>query len=408
MAINNFTVRSILLVALLFVPFTALRFGFLGVGEILIAVAFVLYIIQGKARIKLYQPARPVLFFWFSFLIVSILGMAVNGLLFGFQSGRPGTGFFDFFSYFFVFLTLLMFSDERLFPGNAGLIFFRKLFFVWGAIFSILLFLSFFYPTVLGFKLRYHRFFSPLVDNIHQAASITCAMTFVMFALVSQCEHFLKKLSAVLMGFLFSVMAIQSGSTKAFLGVVVGSVAVLLFLLTYRTSGRSKSYINLIVLFFSAVFFVFVMSIFFEDVAAFAVKFFNENDGGHARESLYSSGFKHGLSSFLVGYGPGSHAPYASGFSDAHNTVLTVFLQAGVIGVALLFWLLLRIFSYARESYFLVGALVSIAMYVIGGDILRRLPIWIILMGIVYISQSQSRPVASRRQIVTAEQSPTS
>ena len=181
-------------------------------------------------------------------------------------------------------------------------------------------------------------------------------------------------------------MAIGSGSTKALMGVVVGGGISLVALLFYRPGEQHRpaiKFVMVVFVFFAA--FVFVIAN-FSYFNGFLERFFLENDGGGARAILYRSGFNHAIESFLVGYGPGSHAPYGPFFSDAHNTLLTVMLQSGFLGLFSFFILIVVLLYRSADNFFLLGALSSALMYIIGGDVMRRLPIWILLLGISYLA----------------------
>jgi hypothetical protein len=52
-------------------------------------------------------------------------------------------------------------------------------------------------------------------------------------------------------------------------------------------------------------------------------------------------------------------------------------------------------------NFALFGAIAAIGMYIIGGDILRRLPIWIILVGLYYFSLYQ--PWSSRTKNISGK-----
>lgn len=397
MKIGFSSIRHILLVAFAFIPFTSLRLSFFGVGELLISVSFFLFILVTGARFRISKIIFPYFMFWVPFLLLMFLGVANNVIFLNSSSGRQFSGFFDYFSYIFIVLTILMLSDERLYSGSSAPKFFGDVFLIWGVLYSLLYILSLFFASIFGFNLRYYDFFSPLVDNVHQAASMTCALTFVMFFFMAKSTGLLWRSVYLMLGLLFLRMALESGSTKAFMGIVFGSGIALFFLIFYRESARGRIYFNAMSCIFVLMSLLIFSALYFEELAKVAVAFFVENDQSHAREALYLNGVRHGMESFFVGYGPGSHAPYGSGFNDAHNTVLTVFLQGGIIPVFLLVICFLRMFLAVKGTLFLVSALAAISMYFLGGDILRRLPIWVILIGISYLSQCSAKEVDNRR-----------
>jgi ABC-type arginine transport system permease subunit len=108
---------------------------------------------------------------------------------------------------------------------------------------------------------------------------------------------------------------------------------------------------------------------------------------GGARGVLYSKGVMIGLTSPIFGLGPGGHIFNDKMFYDAHQTQLTIFLQAGLCGLIFYLLLMFKIIRAYSYSSALLACLCAISIYSFGGDILRRLPIWLILLLIYYASQ---------------------
>lgn len=380
-------VPAILFWGFFFTPFTSLRFGFVGPGEILIFMAVVLTLFTSHGRLSIDGRIHILTGFWALFLPVSLCGLFYNSLVLGFASGQPFSPAFDFLAYSFVLFSILIVGHLARNDQISATSFFTKLFSLWAVTYTVLYGLSFVTPSILGMPLRYYHFFSPLVDNVHQAASITCAMAFIMLFLAFKVRTILVvRLLYLGAAVLFAKMALDSGSTKAFLGVLFGAVASGVFLVVFRSSGRNGAVFNIIMLTALAAgtsIYVIAKGDLVFDVAT---RFFMENDGGGARDALYTVGFEHGLNSILVGYGPGSHAPFGGSFSDAHNTTLTVFLQGGLIGVIALVVMAARFAKEVAVSFALIGGATAIGMYFLGGDILRRLPTWIMMTGIIYFA----------------------
>ena len=185
-------------------------------------------------------------------------------------------------------------------------------------------------------------------------------------------------------------MAVTSGSTKALLGIVVGSIICIAHFIGYRPIGRGRAIINITTFFITVIFLTIFLFLYKDELIYLAIQFFTENDGADgSRQRIYTSAFENGLNSPLIGFGPGAHVPYKGGFWDAHNSTLTIFLQAGLIGVISFIWFNIKLLSKLSINFALFGAIAAIGMYIIGGDILRRLPIWIILVGIYYFSLYQ-------------------
>lgn len=381
--------EKMLLAGFFLTPFTTLRFGFVGPGEILILSAALIAVYTHGGALRL--DARMQIFYryWTALLTIMFLGLCYNSFSTS-PSGRPGTPLFDFFAYIFILLSIVVTGHYSHNKVDFAMNFFRVLFLYWSLFYVALYAISFFTPSIFGMPLRYYSFFSPLVENVHQAASITCAMGFVALFLGTQSSVLLVKLFYIIIAVLFAIMALDSGSTKAMLGVVSGAIVSVAFLIGYRPWGKGRLHFNAMSILFTIIAALVLFARYSDSIAYLAVQFFSENDGGGAREALYSVGFEHGLDSLVVGYGPGSHSPFAGRFSDAHNTTLTIFLQSGLLGVFAFALFIGGLMRKLSVHFALLGVFAAIGMYVLGGDILRRLPIWIMLMGIVYFAADVS------------------
>ena len=378
--------EKILLIGLLLTPFTSLRGGFLlGPGEFLILISTLIVFTTNDITFRVDRRLKIFYRFWLAFLAISFFGIYVNYFLIE-PSGIFKNMIFDLFSYIFILLTIVLIGHYSQCQKDFAETFFRKLFIYWGVIYVMLFFISFYTPSIFGMPLRYHMYFSPLVDNVHQAAMITCAMPFVLLYLGQTSSKFYLKLLYIVGALLFCYMAISSNSTKAILGVIAGILISFIHLIGYKPTGKGKYFFNIFTLLISTALLVILTFFYYDEVLFLAVQFFTENDGSGARETLYTNGFANGLNSPIIGHGPGSHAPYAHTFSDAHNTSLTIFLQAGIIGFIFFVWFNLSMINKLSIHFALFGAMASIGMYIIGGDILRRLPIWIMLIGIYYLA----------------------
>ncbi len=381
-------VYVVLFVGVFLTPFTSFRLGAVGPGEVLIFASALLHLLAVRGKLFLDQRLRSFVLFWFWFLSFSLLGLLYNTFALEPASGRPFTPAFDFFSYCFVLMTIVLFGSIMDRKVVRPQVFFKRLFVSWALAYTLLYITSFFTAAIFGFPLRYYQYFSPLVENVHQASSITCVMPFIMLYYVFQPGTLPTRFFFLVAALLFGKMAMDSGTTKALLGVVFGTGMAGYAFVAFRSQRYNRYIVNAALLCVTVAIMAPVAMLYREQIDHMASRFFMENDGSDAREALYSVGFKHGLKSLLVGYGPGSHAPYDGGFSDAHNTVLTILLQAGIFGVLQFVIFVIRILRMLSFDFALLGAVSAIGMYTLGGDILRRLPIWIILVGIVYLSRS--------------------
>ena len=73
-------------------------------------------------------------------------------------------------------------------------------------------------------------------------------------------------------------------------------------------------------------------------------------------------------------------------FYDAHQSFLTAWLQGGVLGLVafllILYWLAKRLIG----SPALFGGLIAILIYAAGGDVLRRMSVWVGLFAMVWLA----------------------
>lgn len=397
-------VRFLLYLAVLFVPFTSLRFGLFGLGEAFYLIALVSMLLLNRGTFRKGAVLAPLTQFWLLYLVLITLGLAYNVLVLDFLTGSVAGATFDFTSYCVIASVLLVLGDERLYRGSSPESFFAMIFSIWGVAFSVLYVLSIFTPAIFGYPLRYYAYFSPLVDNVHQAAMITSAMPFVMWHLASMHGSLVRRGLYAVAGGLFVVMALESGSTKAQMAVVVGA-SVSAFFLCWHAIPASDKATRLVMVGLISVAGILLVPLNFESLIELGARFFQEHDGHSARENLYQIGFEVGMTSFLFGHGPGPHISLGAdgGFSDAHNTALTIFLQGGVLAFAALAVAIWRVTSSITSYAFLVGSMTAVLMYFLGGDILRRLPIWIIIAGLVYLSGSFARSSSVRARLPQSE-----
>jgi len=383
--------RTILYLAAVVTPFTALRFGVIGSGEIFFIVALILTLLQSGTGLYGDPAVKPLTTFWVGYLSLALLGFLFNVFALGHVSGTYSGAAFDFFSYALILAVVLILGHPPLYSGTSAKVFNKTLFTLWAMVFVTLYLISRQTTHILGLPLRYYSYFAPLVDNVHQAATITSPMPFIMWHLALQRQSSKARLLYIIAGICFVWMALESGSTKAALGLVAGAaVSVTCFLFQHLPLGRSRGIRRLTI---SAVGALAIAGLVmhWDSVMPRVVDFFYENDGNAARENLYTRGMAHGLDSFVIGYGPGPHVALSGDtFWDAHNTFLTAFLQGGLCAVLLLSFTVTRVGAWASSSVLLLGALAAIGVYVLGGDVLRRLPTWVMLVGIMYLSRAQS------------------
>jgi O-antigen ligase len=182
-------------------------------------------------------------------------------------------------------------------------------------------------------------------------------------------------------------MSVSAETTKADMALVVG---FLVFAVSYAVRLAGKSFRIPVGLTVIAVFVAVVLLI---DSVALVTEFFQEADTHGARETLYGSSFGVIEASPIVGHGPGAHVLYLGKYWDVHQTQLAILLQAGLLGLIAFLALFWAIAKRVATNPPLLAAFSTILVYSAGGDILRRLPIWILLILIYYwpFSERNSR-----------------
>jgi hypothetical protein len=399
-------VGSLLLIAFALVPFTGLRFGPVGPGEVGLLVALLVYGFVAGGSVRVDGLAAPMLRFWMPFLVVSLLGFFFNYFVLDYRSGTIGEMLFDFAAYLFVIIVLILLNDERLLPRKDPELFFVRLYYMWFVIFALAYVVSLGQDTFIGLTLRVHNRFLPMVENVHHAAMVTSALPFLGIHLLSVRRGLIGRLIIAVSIPMYVAMALESGATKAMLAVVFGAIVLAYFFLAYRTRGRRRRHVN--VAFFSTLIIAAIMVVwsYGDLVASLSVEFFRAEDPAQAREVIWADGLRHGLQSFVIGFGPGPQVPYGGRFWDAHNTILTLFLQGGVVAVALFAVFVAKIARVVSTSAGLVATLAAIGVYTAGGDLLRRIPIWIILVALVGLAKASRNRRANRASPTFIRQGP--
>lgn len=374
--------EKLVTVSLFFAPYTLLRLGRIGISEfcIIVLVAFVL----SRGRIRLGAGSLDKFIFtrfWFIFLAVSSLGFIYNYFFLGFPSGTLQGMIFDTASYLFVFVSCLVLESiitSHMIRLDIWEIL-KKTYFAASIALGILFLLG---RLTNSSYIMYYAFFRPFATNIHHVSMFIAPLPFIGLKMLIETKGIFRKLVLVLLIVSNIFTGILTGSTKVFLALIAGGG---LILLAMPFSLRMSRYSKLIVLSLMSLVVLLGVLAFAPELGQKAVAFFEENDIGGGRNLLYNSAIKKFSNSPLVGYGPGSHAELGLGFySDAHQTHLTALLQAGFIGLLAYFYLTVVVFKKCLRDPFILGAYMAILIYSLGGDILRRLPMWIFIILFYY------------------------
>jgi O-antigen ligase len=109
----------------------------------------------------------------------------------------------------------------------------------------------------------------------------------------------------------------------------------------------------------------------------------NDRDDADGRFPLWINAYEGWLSSPIFGFGPGAHSGAEKPFeaTEAHNIILDVMLQSGVVGLVagavLITSIVLCILK--RRQYAMLGLVVSVLVTGVGGNMLRHPIFWVSL-----------------------------
>lgn len=388
---KNF-VSSILIFLMVFSPYTELRFfSILGVPEfsLLLIIIYTIGRKSGTAIIFLGSENYVFTKFWIIFLTLSMFGVAVNQVLFTPPSGTFRSLLFDSATY--VFLTAGLFSLELLTQKNqydySKVLY--SVFLYTSLLLTGLFIVSRMTSSIFGMNILHYDQFRPFATNIHHVSMIVGPLPFVGLFLFKKipAKKIVKRLFIVTLIISSVIIGLNTGSFKVYLGFITG-VIVLVYFLIFNTVKAPKSRIILILL-LTILILVFV-ALNLESIFGLMVNTFREEDASSGREILYSSSIEKVINSPIFGYGPGAHAVYNVGsFSDAHQTFLTLLLQAGPLALVAYLVLWIKIMYRLRFNAYLMAASMPIFIYMLGGDIVRRLPMWIYLFLLYHYKDSR-------------------
>lgn len=386
---SRWYVSFLLAVGITLMPMTLLRFGgMVGIGE-LVTLAVCVW---GLAKLRVSRPFDvPFLWFWFTFISVILLGWLVT--LVGTRIPAPADlAYFDLLAYLGVAwlsigLESLLRSSTVDVEELAGWLFWMA-----GLVYSLLFVLSLTMPSFLGYQLRHGDYFSPLANNLHQVASFLVFLPLLGLALLRKRGPAFKCWFLLITIFIGIAVA-DTGSVKAVAGLALGCIVFLFAWLSRIPSGLPV----LSLLFFATTSLVLVQY----DVSSMLLDAFQDADGGGARAYIWRQVRSLDSSVFLVGLGPGPHFSLDGLHYDAHQTLLTAYAQGGGLAVVLMGSLLGTIFFKLWRTPALLGTFAAIIPYVLGGDILRRAPVWCVLVLLVALAERQSHKQAAQAEQTT-------
>lgn len=368
--------EKFLVFATIICPFTVLRIGFIGIGEILILFLF-LFNLKKLDITSEYVFSR----FWFVFLLCLFLGHLYHLFILDYTYGTLDTASFDIAAYFMILISCL--TIEGLVNRNKVDIYkiLRYVFLYLSTILVCLYFLSLFWDTIAGMPLRYYGHFAPLVNNLHQISMIISPLIFLGILIYFREKDWLIKILCIFFCLLLIKMAFETGSFKAYLGVLGG----LCFFIAFRILRLLNKKVCFILFFTIAIIGIIYFLNEYEFIIKYFLNIFQEEDVADGRSNLYSIAINTLKASPVLGFGPGPHLYYDADFWDAHQTILSLLLQSGIVGGCLFLFSSVYYIKTIRQNYLILSATIPILVYMLGGDILRRLPIWLLLIFFYYL-----------------------
>jgi O-antigen ligase len=199
-------------------------------------------------------------------------------------------------------------------------------------------------------------------------------LPFIGVAVLSWSRGIISRAATLLLIFATTAMSVSAGTTKADMSIVVGAIILMYAYLLKAVGARLHLPVILLCIASSV-----AVLIWIDGISLFHA-FFDEADPHGAREHLYGSSLNVIAASPLFGHGPGPHVLHSGSYWDVHQTHLSILLQAGIVGLVIYFVFLTKILVRIWTSPPFIAAFAAIFVYSAGGDILRRLPVWILLL----------------------------
>jgi hypothetical protein len=274
-------------------PFTQLRFGLIGVGEIILIILFLSRL--RKPIFNIFKKDFIFTKFWACFLILSSLGFLFNFFILGHETGTISSMLFDFSTYIIILMSCFTFENYNLTRSVDFKNIFKSIFLISGSILTVLYIISLTFSSIFGLSLRYFGFFVPLSNNLHQVAMSMSTLPFIGIFIIEGEKNKFKKLFYFFLVLLLGIMIYETGSFKAFAGLILGVVYYIFtkFMNFFNKIYRTYFYAFVLVIV------VIICTINFELYYNILSLIFEQEDGGGTRGDLYSKGLSLGLSSFF-------------------------------------------------------------------------------------------------------------
>lgn len=377
--------KRIIAFSIVFVGFTQLRIGFIGIGELSILFLFVLALSKVKNIMNWKIPVGEFQFtkLWVLLFFIMSLGLGINKMFYAKYGDSDWV--FDIFAYFYIII--LCFTLEILFHNITeiceldDLLF--KIFLFGGTVVAMLYVLASHRTSIFGFTLWYGGIrFSPFAVNPHQFAYFIAPLPFLGLRFLAKQQKKAKKLYILIL-IIFSILSgIATKSDTLKYAFVIGMISFIL--INYK--NRIK-YIPVFIITTLLIIFTIAIS---SNFITNSINYFKLNNNG--RIDIWSSAIGIILRSPLVGHGPGSHTLLSNGYiMETHNAYLTILIQSGMIGFIYYSMFLVRRLKVIFNDVYLFSGIITLLVYGIGGTQLRRVSFWMFF--IIYYKYSKLKDI---------------
>lgn len=367
---TNKKIEILIAIAISFSPFNKLRVAGIGITEVLLLL-LTFYCMAVLKDAKVSKTDNQVSRMYFFILFGSVLGYMYNMFFLG-DIGEFSSTIFNFVSY--GICMICCYGIEVLLRNNVvnPKTILDRTFCLLSILVAFLFLVSRFTSSFAGFSLMYYSYFCPLSDNIHQLAMIISMFPFIGLYLLFEKKNFAVKLLYLIMSVMDVIIGINTGSSKFILGLIVGGIALLL-LIIINSAGRMKIVMVGGVLLAALIVLTTNYQLF--------LSLFRDNDVHGGRETLYINGLKMVMNSPVFGYGPSIVITNVYGkLMDAHETILASYLAGGILA----FWALIvttyKRFKLLLNNKWLFASMCGFLVYFLGGDVLRKECMWIMLI----------------------------
>lgn len=369
--------EKLIAVAMALTPYPLLRIGLVGFPELLIILLSIYVLFK-------YNFTVPRLFSLFTttfvfFILISVIGFLNTSFLGSKYSLNQEFGLFNFSAYIFVLLTcysieVLIFKKE-ISPYTT----LKYIFLYTSVLLSLLYFISLFRNSLFGFPLKYGgtNRFSPFSLNMHTTALVTTILPFIGFFILKKTPKIKDRLFSTALILIIIIIGFATGVDKVPLAYVLGLTTFIFFILLNKNLFEGLYFLLIIIV---------VLLLNSDAIIPYFSSLFEAADGGNARFILYSSSLKTFPLSPIFGFGTASQVKLSGEYFDYHNTVLTIIMTSGVIGMILFSILFYKLFKVYRNNIIFISLLGSLTSYIVFSDVLRRPFVWCVLALIYYFT----------------------